>query len=177
MARRVICQITKEEGTNETFYRGENGKYYKSKEVYDNFTKIRDSRKAVIDYISDLVGYENGMKFPTIMTRKLNEYEFYGYDIVLDTIKENADRIDWCLNNKEFSNESSKLSYIFGIISNTINDVYLKHKRQEKQLQKINSSVDKNVEVEMNLMLSQSEPQKRSKGTDISNLLEEKGWI
>ena len=35
MARKVKCQITKEWGTSDTFYKAPNGKYYKSKKLYE----------------------------------------------------------------------------------------------------------------------------------------------
>ena len=43
-----------------------------------------------------------------------------------------SDKIMYYMNNKEFKNESGKISYIFAIISNNINDVNKEYQWKKK---------------------------------------------
>ena len=56
MARKVKCQITGEYGTSETFYKADNGKYYKSKELYNVWNKENEDRKRVIERFTTVHG-------------------------------------------------------------------------------------------------------------------------
>jgi len=48
VARQCKCQVTGEKGTTDTFYKADNGKYYKSKEVYDIWNKENENRKKLL---------------------------------------------------------------------------------------------------------------------------------
>ena len=56
LARKVKCQITGEYGTSETFYKADNGKYYKSKELYNVWNKENEDRKRVIERFTTVHG-------------------------------------------------------------------------------------------------------------------------
>ena len=141
MARQVKCQITKECGTSDDFYKAPNGKYYKTKNIYDEWKLQTDKRIECIDVIMELLGYKKGMKLPTIAFKKIGEYEVYGYDVLFDTIREQIDKIQWALNNKDFKNETGRISYVFAILQNNVMTVY-KKKEAEKHEMKINSRID-----------------------------------
>ena len=133
MARQCKCQITGETGTTDTFYKADNGKYYKSKEVYDIWNKENENRKKVIEkFAIDFLDYEPGQVFPTVLTKKLKELEFYGYDVINRTIDKAYNSIQYSIQHKEFKNDIGKISYIFAIIKNNINDVYKQVLREEK---------------------------------------------
>ena len=175
MARKVRCHITGEYGTSETFYKAKNGKYYKSKELYDTWNKENEDRKYVIGrFATEFLDYVPGQVFPTILTKKLKELEFYGYVVIKKTINKSYDSIQYALKTKEFKNEANKISYIFAIIKNNINDVYKQvlaeeksQKKQEKQV--INMDIDDEKTV-MNIGTKQ-------KAKDISCFLEDDEWI
>lgn len=134
MARQCKCQITGEKGTTDIFYKADNGKYYKSKEVYDIWNKENENRKKVIEkFAVDFLDYEPGQVFPTVLTKKLKELEFYGYDVINRTIDKTYDSIQYAIQHKDFKNDMGKISYIFAIIKNNINDVYKQIVQEEKE--------------------------------------------
>lgn len=146
MARRCKCQVTEEEGTTDVFYKAENGKYYKSKEVYEVWNKENEDRKKVIEkFAVDFLDYKPGQVFPTVLMKKLKELEFYGYDVINQTIDKTYNSILYAIQHKEFKNDVGKISYIFAIIKNNINDVYRQTVQDEKKkenLYEIDNSVD-----------------------------------
>ncbi len=146
MARRCKCQVTGEEGTTDIFYKAENGKYYKSKEVYEVWNKENEDRKKVIEkFAVDFLDYKPGQVFPTVLMKKLKELEFYGYDVINQTIDKTYNSILYAIQHKEFKNDVGKISYIFAIIKNNINDVYrqaVQGEKKKENLYEIDNSVD-----------------------------------
>lgn len=174
MARKVKCQITGEYGTSDTFYKADNGKYYKSKELYDTWNKENEDRKRVIErFTSEFLNYIPGQVFPTVLTKKLKELEFYGYDVIDRTIDKSYDSIQYALRTKDFRNDVGKISYIFAIIKNNINDVYKQVLREEKIEEKQQRQVT-NVEVVDEQTFANIGTKQKAK--DISCFLEDE-WI
>lgn len=132
MSRKVKCFITGEEGTSDTFVKI-GSHYYKSQAVYDQYRHEIDTRNAIVTRIAnEFLGYQTGQKFPAYIQKKLNELNYYSYDVILKTIDKMSDKIMYYMNNKEFKNESGKISYIFAIISNNINDVNKEYQWKRK---------------------------------------------
>lgn len=171
MARQCKCQITGEVGTTDTFYKADNGKYYKSKEVYDIWNKENENRKKVIEkFAVDFLDYKPGQVFPTVLTKKLKELEFYGYDVINKTIEKTYNSIQYAIQHKEFINDVGKISYIFGIIKNNINEVYKQTVQQE--MEKKNETVceiDNEVDID-NI-------QTKHKEKNIRKWLEDDDWL
>lgn len=171
MARQCKCQIAGEVGTTGTFYKADNGKYYKSKEVYDIWNKENENRKKVIEkFAIDFLDYKPGQVFPTVLTKKLKELEFYGYDVINKTIEKTYNSIQYAIQHKEFINDVGKISYIFGIIKNNINDVYKQTVQQERE--KKNETVceiDNEVDID-NI-------QTKHKEKNIKKWLEDDDWL
>lgn len=169
MARKVKCQITGEYGTSDTFYKADNGKYYKSKELYDTWNKENEDRKRVIErFTSEFLDYVPGQVFPTVLTKKLKELEFYGYDVIDRTIDKSYDSIQYALRTKDFRNDVGKISYIFAIIKNNINDVYKQVLREEKE-QKREYTIDTSVNVD-DIQTTHTEK-------NITKWLEDEDWL
>lgn len=169
MARKVKCQITGEYGTSDTFYKADNGKYYKSKELYDTWNKENEDRKRVIErFTSEFLDYVPGQVFPTVLTKKLKELEFYGYDVIDRTIDKSYDSIQYALRTKDFRNDVGKISYIFAIIKNNINDVYKQVLREEKE-QKREYTIDTSVDVD-DIQTTHTEK-------NITKWLEDEDWL
>ena len=78
IARLVKCQITGEKGKSDEFYKASNGKYYKTKELYDDWRLQAVNLQACTDALMELLGYKPGMKFPTVTSKFISEYEVYG---------------------------------------------------------------------------------------------------
>ncbi|MEY8421981.1 hypothetical protein AALB52_04415 [Lachnospiraceae bacterium 38-14] len=171
MARQCKCQITGETGTTDTFYKADNGKYYKSKEVYDIWNKENENRKKVIEkFAIDFLDYEPGQVFPTVLTKKLKELEFYGYDVINRTIDKAYNSIQYSIQHKEFKNDIGKISYIFAIIKNNINDVYKQVLREEKIKEKQKTQTDHFESISESELMNIGS---KRKAKDISEFLEE----
>lgn len=125
MGRKCKCQITGEWGNTDTYYKAPNNKYYKSQEIYEAWVRNNKSRKIVLQrFATDFLDYKPGQIFPTLLVKKLKELEFYGYDVINKTIDKSYDAIQRALSSISFDNDIGKISYIFAIIKNNINDVY-----------------------------------------------------
>ena len=171
MARQCKCQVTGEKGTTDTFYKADNGKYYKSKEVYDIWNKENEDRKNVIEkFAIDFLDYEPGQVFPTVLTKKLKELEFYGYDVINRTIDKVYNSIQYAIQHKEFKSDVGKISYIFAIIKNNINDVYKRTVQQEKE--KKNRTV---CEIDNELDIDNIQTNHKEK--NIKKWLEDDDWL
>lgn len=171
MARQCKCQVTGEKGTTDTFYKADNGKYYKSKEVYDIWNKENEDRKNVIEkFAVDFLDYKPGQVFPTILTKKLKELEFYGYDVINRTIDKAYNSIQYAIQHKDFKNDVGKISYIFAIIKNNINDVYKQVVQEEKE-NKSETVCEINNEVDIDNI------QTNHKEKNIKKWLEDDDWL
>lgn len=174
IGRKVRCRVTGEYGLSDEFVKID-GKYYKSQKVYDVWNKENEDRKRVIEIISfDFLGYRKGQVFPTILTKKLKELEFYGYDVIFKTIEKCRSSIEYSTSTKTFKNDVNKISYIMAIITNNINDVYKEHLREEKIAEKQQNQTG-NIDVidEQSIMNIGS----KQKAKDISSFLEDDEWI
>jgi hypothetical protein len=166
MARAVKCQITHEIGNTDTFVKI-NGKYYKSQEIYDDYKKQSYLHKRIVDIIAnDFLDYQQGQIFPTVLNKKLKELEFYPNEVILQTIEKNYDNIKYWMASKNFSNDIGKISYIFAIIKNCINDTYKDWKRnKEIKVHENNTNIDLSLDIK--------EINTTQKGKDITSWLEE----
>lgn len=174
MARKVKCCVTKESGTSDTFYKDEKtGRYYKSKEVYDAYRAPIDKRNELLDIIADIVGYNNGEKFPTSITRKLKELEeIYDIFTIYDTFIECRENIQFAIESREFDTEYGKCAYIMAIVVNNINDVWKKRKREEKNKIKEKTEIE-SPDVDFSFM---PRPTSNKNNRDISQFLEDDLW-
>ena len=134
MARRVKCQITKEIGNSDIFYKADNGLYYKSKELYEEYKQEAEYRRKIIDFFCiELLGYEKGCMFPTVLTKKLESLSAYSYKTIWATILyKEEDLRYWASVEDKFKNDYGKICYLFVIIVNHINEVQKKIKAQKR---------------------------------------------
>lgn len=144
MSRSVKCALSGEVGTSDLFIKI-GTKYYKSQEIYDEYKLKANLHKKIVDVIvNDFMNYQSGQIFPTILTKKLKELEFYPNEVILKTIEKNHDTIQYWMNTKDFSNDIGKISYIFAIIKGNINDIYKEWKSDtvlENKMNKIDTSL------------------------------------
>ena len=174
IGRKVKCRLTGETGSSDDFIKID-GKYYKNQQVYDAWNKENEGRKKVIEIIAfDFLGYRQGQVFPTVLTKKLKELEFYGYDVILKTVEKSRSAIEYSMNTKDFSSDIHKISYIMAIIKNNINDVYREFQRTEKIIEKQESKTKELGTINDEVMMSIGSKQKAK---DISDFLEDDEWI
>lgn len=139
--------------------------------MYDVWNKENENRKYAIDIIcSDFLDYKTGQVFPTILTKKLKELEFYGYDVIIETIEKCRSSIEYSLKTKQFKNDLNKISYLMAIVKNNINDVYREHVRTEKIEEKQQAQTSNFEEVSEKSIMNIGSKQKAK---DISSFLEE----
>jgi len=170
IGRRVKCRITGEFGDSNDFVKID-GKYYKSQKIYDIKQKENQDRQDIIDrFCYDFLDYKPGQIFPTILTKKLKELEFYGYGVINKTIDKSYKSIQYALSTKEFKNDIGKISYIFAIIKNNINDVYRDVLREEKE-----SETTKTFEIDTSVDIDNIQTQHEEK--NISKWLEDDDWL
>lgn len=123
MARNCICPITKELGTTDIFYcvneKGKN-KYYKSKDIYEDYIQKKEQKQKTITYILSLLGYE----YSPYLNKKLSELnQHFTYEVIYSAFVMQTDKIRYALENKlSNAKEPQKISYIMKIIDNVIND-------------------------------------------------------
>lgn len=134
MGRKVKCQVTKELGDSSEFFKAPNGKYYKTKEIYNHWKHESEDRKECIRLICEYGNYKDDNYAPTFLNKMIADFgKRVGYDVLLDTIRECEESFLWANNNKEFNNELGRLFYYKSIIGNHIVDVYKKHQRIKEQ--------------------------------------------
>ena len=165
LGRKVKCQITKEIGSSDTFYKADNGLYYKSKELYEEYKTEAEYRRKIIDFFCiELLGYEKGCAFPTVLTKKLESLSAYSNKTIWATILyKEEDLRYWASVEGKFKNDFGKICYLFVIIINSINEVQKMVKAKENQL---TSAVEIPPEIE-------DISNKTNQNKDISKWLEE----
>jgi hypothetical protein len=132
--RKVQCVVTGEKGAPDDFYRAPNNKWYKSKEVYLKWKQNDDLRRQAINYFCvEFLNYQPGCIFPTLLARRVKEYESgYGYAVLIQCMKEQHDRIQLALSRKVFESDYHRMNYTFAIINQHINETY-HHQKQSKK--------------------------------------------
>jgi len=84
----------------------------------------KEWRNKCTKYFSDLIGYKQGMKFPTVFFRKMKEMDGYGYDVIYKTFLYKDTELNEAVRNKAFQTEYNKVAYLMAIVQNSIADVY-----------------------------------------------------
>lgn len=115
--RIVHCKITGEIGNSDTFYKAPNGKYYKTKEIYDKSVEDKEYITKIFEFINRNIlhmtfghGSNNGL-----IMKQLNELGL-DYKIVLSTLQENYESIQSYLSDKTDTTIASKIFMIFNFV-------------------------------------------------------------
>lgn len=169
MARKVKCALTKESGTSDVFYKAENGKYYKSKEIYDTWHLDVQKRTQARNLLLEYMDWQEGEPFPTLLTKKLKELDYYSGQVVLDTVRKCASSLEWAIKNKNFLSTTSKIHYVFAIISNNIADV----NKQANEMKSVKEPSEKSAEKYVGAIDDSQETQAKPQVKDLSAWLGE----
>ena len=144
--RQVKCRDTGVLVPISDAWKAPDGKYYSSQGAFEHLENEKMYRQRCLEELGNYLGYHDGQKFPTIVAKKLKEYEYYGYKTVLETIIIKKNDIVYSISHKDFASEYNKVSYIMAIITNSINDVKKKIDK-EQRLQHISNNAITSEEV------------------------------
>ena len=138
--RQVRCRDTGVLVSISDAWKAPDGKYYSSQGAFEHIENEKKYRQKCLEELGNILGYHEGQKFPTVLAKKLKEYEYYGYNIVLQTIITKKSDIEYAIKCKEFASEYNKVAYIMAIITNSINDVKIKIDKEQK-MNRVSSGV------------------------------------
>ena len=142
MSRRVKCQVTKEMGTSDIFFKAPNGKYYKTEEVYLEWKRTSELRNMCISILCDVAGYNENIVIPTFLNKMVNDIgKKTGFDVLYETIQRHYKDFVWANEHKEFATELNRLFYYQSIIKNNIIEVYNEHQEEKEQKKREESFV------------------------------------
>lgn len=119
--RAIRCRITGEYGTIDTFYKAPDGKYYKSKEIYQHEKNEKKYRNKIISTINSKI----------LTTTKSNCDSFIGKMIKESGLDNQTlynqlnDRLDYIKKITDYSNESdlSKILLAFSVITKNTTEI------------------------------------------------------
>lgn len=146
-------------------YKAINGKYFTDEYAYVEWKRENLYRERIIDNLAEVLGYEEGMKLPSFLFKKIKELDGYYYEAIYLCLMDKIKDIRWALGNKNFKSEPSRISYVMAIISN---NVLPYHKAVEIKIKR-EKSERKNIIEEENLIIEN----KKQNTKDISKWLEE----
>lgn len=133
-------QLTGEKKPQNELYKAENGKYYTSKEKYDEYIKNNKYKDKCTAAIFNMLQYKEHMKLPTLWYKKLAEWKGYGYEVVFETIIKQEGSISWAIENKQFTSEVAKIMYVSAIINNNLTDTLKEINRKRNIVRKDNNN-------------------------------------
>jgi hypothetical protein len=116
--RQVKCRVTGELGDPYDFYRAPNGKYYKSKEIYDKIKINSQYKKEVCSLINDKILHTNIYKHIGVIKHLINNLET-DPKVIYDLLVKNMEQLIKLFENSSKSTES-KIFIIFSYISRSL---------------------------------------------------------
>lgn len=125
--RHVRCRITGELGDPNVFYKAPNGKYYKTKELYDTFIENKKYVFKIVEFInkSILNSMLSSEANAPLIIKEINKIGIE-YKDIYSTLQENCENIKAYLNTKTDLTNTTKIFMIFNYIynSNNLNVTY-----------------------------------------------------
>jgi hypothetical protein len=88
-----------------------------------------------------LKGLQSGQNVANNNCEKFGDYPF---NVILMTFKANKTKIQNAIRNKDFEDESNKMSYVCAIVRDKINDMYSRYLNAQKTQEKV-ESVDTSI--------------------------------
>lgn len=102
-------------------------------------------------YIKELYGYDNNQELSKYTIDKIKSISkgvylnnnksgivCYNYDVIFNTFLYKSNEIKYALSHNEFNDEKHKTNYIFKIIEPALNDVYIRMKKADKEMESLN---------------------------------------
>lgn len=109
-------------------------KRYCSEQEFNTYQHEMNCRKNIFDFMRELLGYNEEQILPTIINKKVSEiHNGYTYQEIYETFITCKETLTYWSNLEgKFDKEYQKISYIFAIIINSINEVSKRIKRESK---------------------------------------------
>ena len=119
--RKVTCKITGETGYDYEFYKAPNGKYYKSKELYDNTMIQREYRTKILYLINSDILNKNTSNCASLIGKLINESGLEP-SVIYESILQKLDYIKKLMKESDES-DSTKIHSIFSIAANRLSKI------------------------------------------------------
>lgn len=119
--RKVTCRITGETGCSDEFYKAPNGKYYKSKELYESTMVQREYRTKILYLINSDILNKNTSNCASLIGKLINETGLEP-NVIYESILQKVDYIKKIIKESNES-DSTKIHSIFSIATNRLNKV------------------------------------------------------
>lgn len=148
MASKLVkCYATGETILRATAYKASDSHWYKDESTYKAYIKGKTAAKTrkskaskhkqsyhdAVDILAGYLGLSAGEPFPVYLIKKLKEFSYYDDDVLLETVMQNKNNIEWALKSKTFNTTIGKINYIMAILSNHISDVNKQWQRQQER--------------------------------------------
>lgn len=119
--RKVTCRVTGETGYSNEFYKAPNGKYYKSKELYENTMAQREYKTKILYLINSDILNKNTSNCASLIGKLINETGLEP-NVIYESMLQKVDYIKKLIKESDES-DSSKIHAIFSIATNRLNKV------------------------------------------------------
>lgn len=172
MARKCKCRLCGKELTTDKAFCvkvNEKNTYYCSSEEYDVLLEKAKAKTECNNYISNLMGTPFVVPALAKLVNKLSDY--YDYNIIQKSFKDNSDKIKWILTNKSFNSEFAKSKYIMSIVLNNIDKTYKAYLKEQEELKKLFFQLNTN-DIDIEILNSNRNEVKVKRNSDISMFLD-----
>lgn len=115
--RKIRLKDTGEIGNSLEAYKGEDGKYYSSKEAYDVLVNRRNLYKEIYSLLQNILGIDESCPVPPVIIKLVNKYS-ERYDIIKEILLRDGDSLNQSIKSKEINNPFNQARYIQAVIEN-----------------------------------------------------------
>lgn len=116
MARKVMCKITGECGTSDSFYKAPDGKYYKTEQIYNEFVKNNEIISQIISFVMHEILHTKNSSVAAIIRKEINSSNLPP-SVILDSIVNDKESILKIIDGKSL-NAFSEVKMIFNYALN-----------------------------------------------------------
>lgn len=119
--RKVKCRVTGEYGYDCVFFKADNGKYYKTKEVYEDWLKQKEYKTKIFHLVNSKILNKRQDNCGGLIGKLINESGLEP-KVLYESIVEQFDYINEIVKNSK-ENDSSKIYAVFAIATKRLNKV------------------------------------------------------
>ena len=172
MGRKVKCKICGKQLINTEAYKitkNNKNEYYCNVFEYENMLKEKAVKDECMEFVAEVFNVKYCM--PMIVKELNNLRKYYDYETIILTFKDKETRktIDWFLSENEIS--YGTIRYVFTIISNNIDRVFKKRKKELEQIEKMLNGSKNTVDIDIMNDIEENETDKKKDIVDISDFL------
>ena len=149
MARKVKCQICKQGGTNEDFYKvtvGNRNFYYCNQAEYEKHEQDKIIRDKIFRKIAVIWRLRSFELLPPIMKKEINKLaDIYNYETVKIAIERAEQDLTYWMNvENKFTSDYNKTTYFIAILKGSyMNSAYEENNHKQNTQKEIEQEVNK----------------------------------